>query len=172
MSLGKSIEHTMGRCRPALLHHTFVLSSSLSPDKVENELSHPSALWVPVFRCLGNKVIVLLLQNRESQSKQREIGQQGVVEEGEKSAICSNGSFGCIAGLFNKIRKNSFYSFRVFGTRLSKSNIIRAHKAHSAYIYCQNEFFIIKLKWPMTVVFSCRMLFTAVNHRLKYHCCP
>lgn len=122
MSLGKSIEHTMGRCRPALLHHTFVLSSSLSPDKVGNELSHPSALWVPVFRWLGNKVIVLLLQNRVSQSKQWEIGQLGVIEGG-KSAMCSRGSFGCIVDLPNKMRKNSPYSFSMFTTRLCEPKI-------------------------------------------------
>lgn len=76
---------TVGWWLHALLHHTFVPSSSLSHDKVGDELSHPSALWVPVCLCRGNKVSTLLLQNGVSQSKWWEIGQQCVVE-GQKKA--------------------------------------------------------------------------------------
>lgn len=58
-----------------------------------------------------------------SQGKQCEIAQQGVVEWGVGSAICSSLSFGCVVGLLNKIRKISPYSFRVLATRLCESKI-------------------------------------------------
>lgn len=100
----------------ALLHHTFVPSSSQSHDKVGNELSHPSALWVPVCLCRGNKVIALLLQNGVSQSRWWEIGQRSVVVV-RKSTFCTSGFFGCIVDLINNKRRKPSFLQSVFHLR-------------------------------------------------------
>lgn len=85
---------------------------SLSHDKVGDELSHPSALWVPVCLWRGNKVSVLLLQNGVSQSKWWEIGQQSAVE-GQRRTLF----FGCIVGLINNMRRNPSFLQSIFHLR-------------------------------------------------------